>query len=259
VTVAVEARGVARVLRIERPARLNALDTATLRAMARVARALGRDREARGIVLTGTGRTFVAGGDLQAFARLRSASGGRRVAALGHDAIEALRATGLPLIAAVNGDAYGGGCELAAACDLRLVERHARFHWVQGRLGVTTGWGGTARLVELVGVACATRWLLTARTVDAVEAARARFADEVVEPGTSVEAGCALVEAIASVPAPTTRRQLALLRGVHGLSRDEGRLAEARVFGEAWASPEHHAAVARFLARTRGESAGPDQ
>lgn len=250
-TVAIESRGTVRIVRVDRTDRLNALNTATLRELARAARSIRRDTAARGIVLTGTGRTFIAGGDLYEFGRVRTAAGARRIAALGHDAIDALRETGLPLVAAVNGDAYGGGCEIAAACDLRVVERHVRFHWVQGRLAVTTGWGGTARLVQLVGTAIATQWLLSARVVDAMEAARVGFADQIVDTGASVDAACAMVESMAAVPKDTLRRQLALIRVVHAQSSDEARMAEMRAFGRCWVSREHREAMARFLSRSR--------
>ena len=72
-----------------------------------------------------------------------------------------------PVIAAVNGDAIGGGCEILTACDLRIAAAHARFRFPQDRLGLTTGWGGTGRLVRLIGQSRASDWLLTGRTIDA--------------------------------------------------------------------------------------------
>lgn len=248
-TVSLAAHGAARVLTVERPERRNALDRATLRGLARAARAAARDPDARGIVITGRGTVFVAGGDLHELARLRGRAGGRRVADLGHATLDALRAAGLPLVAAVHGDAFGGGCELAAACDYRVVERTARFHWVQGRYAITTAWGGTARLCELVGPAVAMRWLLGARTVDAAEAQAAGFADELVEPGGAVGAACALVETFTALTGATVRAQLALIRAMHGASRDEARMLEQRAVARTWASRDHHDAVARALAR----------
>ena len=250
-TVVLEQRGSTRIVRIDRPERRNALGRETLEAIVQAAKLIGADRDARAIVITGTGAAFVAGGDLQELASLTTAAGGREVHRLGHRATDALRRTKLPLIAAVNGDAFGGGCELAAACDYRFAERHARFHWVQGRLAVTTGWGGTARLLEIVGSAVAARWLLTARTVDTLEARDCGFVDEVVETGTSVDAACAFASEIATVPRETTRLQLELIRGAASKRATLARAAERKAFGQAWASQEHQDAVARFLARKR--------
>lgn len=251
-TVELEARGPARIVRIVRPERRNALDRATLRALGRVARQVARDPAARALVLTGTEPAFAAGGDLRELARVRSAAGARSVAREGRDAIDALRAAGVPLIAAINGDAHGGACELAAACDYRIIEAHARFHWVQGRFAVTTAWGGTARLLELVGPGVAARWLLTAASVSAHEALHAGLVDEVVDRGEALARACALAEQIAAVPRATTRRQLALLRGAASVWREAARAEELRAFAQSWISREHQDAVERFMNRRRG-------
>jgi enoyl-CoA hydratase len=248
--VALEARGPARVIRIDRASRHNALDRAALRALAAAGRAVARDPEARGIVLTGTAPAFIAGGDLREFARVRTAAGARAIARLGRDAIDALRGAGVPLVAAINGDAHGGGCELAAACDYRVLESHVRLHWVQGRFAIATGWGATARLVDLVGRGVAARWLLGARSVAADEAARVGFADEVVPTGRGVAAACGFIDGIAAVTTrAATRRQLGLVRRACGGMSERDRADELRAFARGWAAQEHQDAMREFVAR----------
>ena len=250
-TVDLESRGPVRIVRIVRPEARNALDLAMMRGLREAAKTIRRDRESRAVVITGCDGIFAAGGDLRAFSRVKSADGGRRIARRGHEVIDAFIALGVPIVAALNGDAFGGGCELATACDYRIMESQARLHWVQGRFAVTTAWGATGRLVNSVGAGVAARWLLTAAVVSAREAAAVGYAHEEVATGTSLEAAVAWCERVAVIPRSTTRRQLGLIRATGGRSPDESRELEMRVFGEGWGSRVHHEAVARFLARTR--------
>jgi enoyl-CoA hydratase len=244
-------RGAARVLTVNRPALRNALDLSTLRAFKAVARDLRRDPDARGVVLTGSAAAgvFLSGGDLRALQRVRTARAARSLALDAHAAVEALQGTGLPLLAAIHGDAYGGGCELAAACDLRVAEAHARFHWVQVRMGVTTGWGGAARLLELVPRGTALRWLLTGQPVGAPEAQSAGFVDVLAPRGEAEATAVALVEAVARNPRRSVARMLRLLRETPRLDAAGARTLELDLFGRGWASREHHDAVAAFLQR----------
>lgn len=250
--VAVIADGAARVVVIDRPDRRNALDLPTLTALRTVAMAVRRDRDARGIVLTGGDcGVFLSGGDLKALQSVRSATAARSLAQSAHAAVDALRAAGVPVIAAVNGDAYGGGCELAAACDYRVCVDTARFHWVHARFGVTTGWGGASNLLDLVTRGTAARWLLTGRPVTASEARTEGFVDEIVAVGDARRAAVAFIADVARHPRVTVRRMLTLVRQSGRLSRSAARALELEHFGRAWATKEHHDAVAAFLARTR--------
>lgn len=249
--VTVVSAGAARIVTVHRAERRNALDPDTLGALARAARAIKKDRLARGIVLTGAPGVgvFLAGGDLRVLAGVRTAHAARAMALRAHEAVDALRAVGVPIVAAVHGDAFGGGCELAAACDYRVAEAQVRFHWVQARFAVTTGWGGTANLLGLVSRGTAMRWLLTARPVGCDEAARAGFVDEVVSEGKAVEAAVAFIDAVSAHPKHATARMLKLVRASGSVDAANARMLELDAFGRAWAHQDHHAAVARFLAR----------
>jgi enoyl-CoA hydratase len=246
VTVTLRAVGAARVITVDRAHARNALDSATLRAMIEAARACETDSSARAIVLSAAPPTFVAGGDLREFGALVGPAGGRAVSRKGHAMIDALLATELPLVAAVDGDAYGGGCELAAACDVRIAHEQASFHWVQGRLSVTTGWGATARLSALVGAGTAARWLLGAQTVTAREAHACGFVDVLSLEATALERALAWSEGVAAIDPIVTRAQLRMLRRGARRAEREARSLEERSFSACWALPSHEDAVRRF-------------
>lgn len=241
--------GAVQVLRVNRPERKNALDPEALDALRAHADALRGAKGVRGVILTGEAScgVFVSGGDLQALQGVRTARGARDLARRAHGAVDALRSLGVPLVAAIAGDAFGGGCELAVACDYRVAERPVRFHWVQARFGVTTGWGGAANLLDLVSRGTAMRWLLTTDPVGADEAHAAGFVDAVVEAGGAMDHARALIERVARQPKAGTRRMVFLLRETTRLDARRARVLELDHFGRSWATTDHHEAVARFL------------
>lgn len=180
-TVQLEAAGEEGValLTIDRPGTLNAIDAEVL---AELEAAIGilEGRPATGVViLTGSGRAFVAGGDIPHMARL-SPGDGERWVAWGQDVLRRLARLPQVTIAAVNGYALGGGLELALACDLRLSADSARLGLPEVRVGLIPGWGGTQRLLRLVGPARARELILTGRTMSAEEALRLGVVSRVV-------------------------------------------------------------------------------
>ncbi len=252
-TVTVRPEGTSRVVTIDRPHRRNSLAPETLVALREAAVALRRDPTVRGVVLTGAPGVgvFLSGGDLEALAGVKTARAARNLARAAYAAIDALRSVGVPLVAAVHGDAYGGGCELAAACDHRVAESQVRFHWVQTRFAVTTGFGGTSHLLDLVPRGVAARWLLTTEPVSCAEAHAAGFVDAVTPPGESLAEALRMLDAVAVQPREAVRRMLTLVRESGRLTPRQARTLELNHFGRAWASHEHHEAVARFLQRPR--------
>ncbi|MDB4932684.1 MAG: Enoyl-CoA hydratase/isomerase [Myxococcaceae bacterium] len=241
--------GAAQVLRINRPDRKNALDPETFAELRAHADALRSVPGVRGVIITGeaAGGVFVSGGDLKALKDVRTARGAREMARKAHATLDALRELGVPLVAAVAGDALGGGCELAAACDYRVAEAQVRFHWVQARYGVTTGWGGAANLLELVPRGTAMRWLLTTDPVGADEAHAAGFVDAVVKQGEALDHARDFVQRVARQPKAGLRRMVFLLRETARLDARRARVLELDHFGRSWATTDHHDAVARFL------------
>jgi enoyl-CoA hydratase len=163
--------GVATVL-LNRPEALNAFNSDQLHSLLKVLRELRDNRAARCVVITGAGdRAFAAGADIKVMATMNKVEG-LAFGQLGHAVTYAIESLPVPVIAAVNGFALGGGCELALACDIRLASENAVFSQPEVSLGIPPGWGGTQRLPRLVGPGIAAEMIYTGKRVDAVEALR---------------------------------------------------------------------------------------
>lgn len=244
-------------LRFNRPQARNALNWAAQEQFAAAIDALARDSEARVLLLTGSGTTFVAGGDLKELAAGDVAANGQRLSRLMSGALAQMARLPLPVIAVVNGHAVGGGCEIALACDLRLAAAHARFHFAQARLGLTTGWGGAARLCALLGRSRAADILLRARTLTAAEAQAIGLVHAVAAEGEDV---ATLAQAWAAEMAAMPQAALAAMKQLlyAPAEREEQAAAqlERRLFNDLWGSPSHLAAVNAFLRRDE-EGEGP--
>jgi enoyl-CoA hydratase len=141
------------------------------------------DESCRGVVLTGAGpKFFAAGADISEF----GAAGGESIAT-GQDLTLGMERSRLPIIAAVNGIAFGGGCELTLACDVRIAASNARFGQPEIKLGIIPGWGGTQRLPRIIGRTAATELLFTGDPIDAARALELGLVSRVTEPGTLME------------------------------------------------------------------------
>jgi len=157
---------------VDRPDAMNALDVATLTELRDRLAELRDDGEVRAVVLTGAGdRAFIAGADIKAMSAM-DVDAARAWGELGHNVARRLESMPKPTIAAVNGYAVGGGCELALACDIRYASERAKFGQPEVNLSVIPGWGGTQRLARAVGAGLAKDLILTGRTIDAAEALR---------------------------------------------------------------------------------------
>lgn len=164
---------------IHRPDRLNALNRATIEELDQAIVSLGSNPEAGGIIVTGAGRAFVAGADISELAALGSA-GALELSQRGQEVFARLEAGHKPALAAVNGFALGGGCELAMACHIRVASDLAKFGQPEVKLGLIPGYGGTQRLPRLVGPGHAAQLLLTGEIIGANEAARIGLVNRVV-------------------------------------------------------------------------------
>ncbi len=171
--------GIARVT-VNRPDKLNALNATVIRELGEAAARVEREVDIRGVILTGAGtKAFVAGADIAELAEQGPVEGRSRALA-GQTAFRRLERCGKPVIAAVNGFALGGGCELAMACHLRLASETARFGQPEVKLGIGPGYGGTVRLPRLIGRGRALELLLTGGMIDAAEAYRIGLVNRVV-------------------------------------------------------------------------------
>ncbi len=192
------ADGAVATVTINRPKALNALNQETLEEMLRCFRELAQNQAVRVVIVTGGGdKAFVAGADI-AFMEKLSPLAARCFAMLGQQVLSTIENLPQPVIAAVNGFALGGGCELALACDIRLASENARFGQPEVNLGVLPGFAGTQRLPRLIGRGRANELLFTGDIIDAQEAARIGLVNRVV-PQAQLLASCReMAERIAS-------------------------------------------------------------
>ncbi len=168
------------LITLNRPDKLNALNAATIEDIRTAVQRAQDDPEVRGIILTGSGeKAFVAGADIAELTKLDEISA-RRASERGQEAFCMIEESSKPVIAAVNGFALGGGCELAMACHIRVAAENARFGQPEVNLGLIPGYGGTQRLAQLVGKGKAIELLLTADMVKADEALRLGLVNHVV-------------------------------------------------------------------------------
>lgn len=199
-------------LTIHRPDKLNALNSATIDELDRAIGELVESPEVAGIIVTGTGRAFVAGADIAELAAL-DAAGARALSLRGQGVFTRLEESTKPVIAAVNGFALGGGCELAMACHVRIASDLAKFGQPEVKLGFIPGYGGTQRLPRLVGPGHAAQLLLTGEIIDATEASRIGLVNRVVPAADLMTATEALLrQMIANAP-------LALAKILDGIRR----------------------------------------
>jgi enoyl-CoA hydratase len=247
--------GVATVT-IDRPDKLNALDHATLLELAAVVRAIREDDSIAGAIVTGSGaKAFVAGADIAELARL-DPIGMREAGRLGNRIFREIELLRKPVIAAVNGFALGGGCELALACHLRLAAPNARFGFPEVKLGIIPGYGGTLRLPRIVGKGRALELILTGEMIGADEAHRIGLANRVVREGDLLDAAHALLRQI--LQNGPLALGLAIESATHGLEMDlDAAIAfESSLFGLLASTADMREGMAAFLEKRKAEFRG---
>ena len=215
---------------INRPEALNALNSAVLSELDAAIDVLSRDDEVYVVILTGAGRSFVAGADI-AEMRGFTAVEGKRFGVRGGGVFLKLEQMEKPVIAAVNGFALGGGCELAMACDIRLASEKARFGQPEVGLGITPGFGGTQRLPRIIGQSRAMELILTGRTVKADEALAIGLVDAVYPADELMVKATELAEMICANAQIAVRQAKRCIR--MGMQADiaTGAAFEAEAFG----------------------------
>jgi enoyl-CoA hydratase/carnithine racemase len=237
------------LVRLNRPEVHNAVDERVIRGLEE---ALERIEAAgvRAMVLTGAGsETFSAGGDLRYFATLRTREQAREMSERMQAILARLDQGPRLSIAAVNGNAYGGGCEILAACHLRIAARGVRFQLRQGAMGLSTGWGGGLRLFRLVGRSQALRLLVLGEAVDADEAARIGLVERVVDAENLLPEARKWAAQAAARPEGSIQAFLELARLAGAGLGPAARRRETDLFLERWASPHFRQAIEEFLSR----------
>ncbi len=162
-----ENRGVVQIITLNREDKLNALNIELIQEVGTEVARLNKEKSVRGIILTGKGtKAFAAGADISEFANFNS-SQAKKMSANGGKVFDSIEASEIPVIAAVNGFALGGGCELTMACHVRIASENAKFGQPEVNLGVPPGYGGTQRLAQIIGKGRALDMLITAKSIDA--------------------------------------------------------------------------------------------
>lgn len=249
--------GAVMLLTLDRPQRLNALDRELLSALDERCTAIAADPEVRAVVLTGVGRAFCAGADVNELDRI-SADEAFELMRFGQAIFDRVAGLPKPVIAAVNGVALGGGCELALACDLRFAAASARFAQPEITLGNVPGWGGTQRLPRLIGPGRAAEMILSGAFVDAQTACEWGLANRVCEDELLLEQTLTFATQIAEhSPVALAGAKRAIAHGLqHG--QQAGLLVEAQAVSECCGTEQQQAAVEAFLARS-GRQTSPSQ
>jgi enoyl-CoA hydratase/carnithine racemase len=181
--ILIERDGATLTLTLNRPDKLNAIDGAMLDALDEALAPIERDRTVRAVILTGAGRAFSAGADIKEWTSLAPLEFGRSWGLRGHALFDRLAALPPPVIAALNGIAFGGGLELALCADIRIASGEARLGLPEVTIAALPGWGGTQRLPRLIGSGRAKHMILTGQPIDAAQAEAWGLISEVVAPG----------------------------------------------------------------------------
>lgn len=234
------------VLTVDREDTRNAIDLAVHDALASALDRVEADGHARAVVLTGAGSSFVSGGDLKLIRERpfeETLALSQRMTAL----LDRLETLEVPVIAAINGWALGGGLEVALACDYRIAEAGARLSFRQAAMGLTTGWGASTRLARIVPRSTALRMLATAELIDAERALSLGLVDEVAPDGASVDGARAMARSIHECSPRAVAGFKKVLRSAYGEDAAQARAAEWEVFRALWGGDDHREALDAFF------------
>ncbi len=240
---------------ITRPDKLNALNARIFEELDQVFTAFATDRSIGAVIVTGAGRAFVAGADIAEIAA-HDAAGLARLSAAGQAVFMKIERLPKPVIAAVNGFALGGGCELALACHIRVASEHAKFGLPEVKLGLIPGYGGTQRLPRLIGKGRALQMILSGEQVDAAEAHRMGLVNVLATASTLHDVALSVALQVAK------NGPLAMARAIESVNDGFDRLAddamavEARLFGSLGATRDMAEGTAAFLAKRPAQFTG---
>jgi enoyl-CoA hydratase len=248
--------GAVATITINRPKVLNALDSRTLDELLTVVRELSRDDAVRVVILTGAGeRSFVAGADIKELAAQTPATG-REHALRGQRVFGAIENMGKPTIAAINGFALGGGCELAMACTLRIAADTARLGQPEIALGLIPGYAGTQRLPRLVGKSKAMEMILTGEQISADEALRIGLVGRVVPAAALMSEANALARRLASSAPIAARYAIDAVNNGLEMPFAEACRYEATLFGLVTSTDDMREGTAAFVEKRKAEFKG---
>lgn len=240
------------LLTINREKALNALNSAVLDELALAFDDIDKDDKIKCVIVTGAGRSFVAGADIAEMQPL-DASAGYKFGKKGMDTFLKIEKNSKPVIAAVNGFALGGGCELSLACDIRIASSKAKFGQPETGLGITPGFGGTQRLIRTVGAGMAKEMIYTAGIIGADEALRIGLVNHVYEPDQLMDEAIKLAQTIASKSASAVQYSKSAINFGVQADIDTAMEIERAEFGLCFATHDQKEGMAAFLEKRSPE------
>ncbi|WP_022852260.1 enoyl-CoA hydratase/isomerase family protein [Limisalsivibrio acetivorans] len=252
-TVLVEMKDDVAVVTINRPKAMNSIDPDTISALGEAVADLAVDPDVSVIILTGAGeKAFVAGGDIKGMTEL-DGMGGREMALDAQSVFNLVEKCPKPVIAAINGYALGGGCELALCCDIRLAAKSAKIGQPEVNLGIIPGFGGTQRLPRLVGRGLASEMIFTGEMVTAEYAERIGLVNHVYEDGELMDKALEMAVKIAEKSRTALKlSKEAIVNGTE-MDLDKGCLYEADLFGLSFSSADKKEGVSAFIEKRKPE------
>jgi len=240
---------------VNRPDKLNALDDRVITELGHAIDAVRDDADVGGVILTGAGRAFIAGADI---ARLEQhgAIAAKALAQRGQEVFNRFESSPKPIIAAINGFALGGGCELAMACHIRIASEAAKLGQPEVKLGLVPGYGGTQRLPRLVGKGRALQLLLTGEMIDAQEAFRIGLVNRVVPAAELIPASTAMLHAILANGPLAVAHCIEVVNAGYDLPLSDAMTLEATAFGLLAATDDKREGTRAFLEKRAAKFTG---
>lgn len=244
--IILEKEGKIALVTINRPKALNALNSETLSELDSVVDKISEDEGIFAVVITGSGKSFVAGADISEM-KDKNVMEAKEFGELGNKVFRKIEKLSKPVVAAVNGFALGGGCELAMACDIRFASKKAKFGQPEVTLGITPGFGGTQRLARIVGPGHAKELIYTGKMISADEALRIGLVNRVFEPEELLEEAKKVASTIASnAPIAVKSSKNAINRGLQ-MDIDTAVAYEPEVFGSCFSTEDQKNGMDAFL------------
>jgi enoyl-CoA hydratase len=243
------------IITINRPDKLNALNKKTLEEIGTVISYAKENKEVRGIIITGAGsKSFVAGADIAEFVGL-SAEQGKKLAQRGQDIFREIETCPKPVIAAVNGFALGGGCELSMACHLRIASENAKFGQPEVNLGLIAGYGGTQRLIQYLGKTKATELHMTADIITAEQALQLGLVNYIV-PQEQLMTRC--LDLMEKIKTKSPKAITGVINSVNAYFENgvDGFKTEVDEFGKCFATEDFKEGTSAFLEKRKASFSG---
>lgn len=238
------------IIKLDNPKTLNALNVETLNDLDQGIEALGKDPEIFVIIITGNGKAFVAGADISEMVEM-NAEKGRQFADFGSKVFRKIELLEKPVIAAVNGYALGGGCELSMACDLRIASNKAKFGQPEVGLGITPGFAGSQRLPRLVGLGKAKELIFTGDIIDAETAKEIGLVNKVVDLENLMHESLEMAKKIAKNGQMAVGYSKTAINKGYDLDFESGNEIEKMLFGLCFATKDQKEGMAAFLEKRK--------